>query len=148
MKVIFLKDVPRVGKRNEVKVVNDGYASNFLLPNKLAIIATPQAIKNLELKQKSIIVEREIEENLLLRNLKELEGKVIHLTGKANEKGHLFSSFHKKEIILALKNEHHIDIKEDLIILDKPLKELGEVKVPIEIKGKKSFLSIDISATK
>ncbi len=74
MKVIFLKDVPRVGKRNEVKVVNDGYASNFLLPNKLAIIATPQAIKNLELKQKSIIVEREIEENLLLRNLKELEG--------------------------------------------------------------------------
>lgn len=145
MKVIFLKDVPRVGKRNEVKVVNDGYASNFLLPNKLAIVATDQAIKNLELKQKAIVVEREIEENLLIRNLKELEGKVIHLKGKANDKGHLFSSFHKKEIIEALKNEHHIDIKEDLIILDKPLKELGEVKVPIEIKGKKSFLSIEIS---
>ena len=103
MKVIFLKDVPRVGKRNEIKVVNDGYASNFLLPNKLAIIATDQAVKNLELKQKSIIVEREIEENLLLRNLKELEGKVIHLKGKANDKGHLFSSFHKKEIIEAFR---------------------------------------------
>lgn len=145
MKVIFLKDVPRVGKRNDIKVVNDGYANNFLLPNKLAILATPQAVKNLELKQKAIVVEREIEENLLIRNLKELENKVIHLKGKANEKGHLFSSFHKKEIIDALKSEHHIDIKEDLIILDKPLKELGEVKVPIEIKGKKSFLSIEIS---
>lgn len=146
MKVIFLKDVPRVGKRNEIKVVNDGYASNFLLPNKLAIIATDQAVKNLELKQKSIIVEREIEENLLLRNLKELEGKIIHLKGKANDKGHLFSSFHKKEIIEALKTEHHIDIKEDIILLDKPIKELGETKVPIEIKGKKSFLSLNIEA--
>ncbi len=145
MKVIFLKDVPRVGKRNEVKVVNDGYANNFLLPNKLAILATPQAIKNLELKQKAIVVEKEIEENLLIRNLKELEGKVIHLSGKANDKGHLFSSVHKKEIIEALKSEHHIDIKEDIIILDKPIKELGEIKVPIEIKGKKSFLSLEIT---
>lgn len=145
MKVIFLKDVPRVGKRNDIKLVNDGYANNFLLPNKLAILATPQAVKNLELKQKAIVVEKEIEENLLIRNLKELEGKVIHLSGKANEKGHLFSSIHKKEIIEALKSEHHIDIKEDIIVLDKPIKELGEIKVPIEIKGKKSFLSLEIT---
>lgn len=146
MKVIFLKDVPKIGRKNEVKEVNSGYATNFLLPRKLAVLATDKAIKELELKQKVIVVEKEIEDNLLNRNLKELEGKVIHLSGKANEKGHLFSSFHKKEIIEALKKEYHIDLSEDIIKLDKPIKETGDIQVPIEVKGKKSFISLNIKS--
>ncbi len=146
MKVIFLKDVPRVGRKNDVKEVNDGYALNFLLPNKLAIRGTPEAIKQLELKQKGIIIEKQIQEDLLLKNLKELEGKIISFKEKANEKGHLFKSIHAKEIVEALKKEHHVDIEESIIKLEKPIKELGEIKVPIEINGKKSFLSLEISS--
>ena len=52
MKVIFLKDVPRVGKRNDIKEVNDGYAVNFLFPRKLAEMATPSAINELEKRKK------------------------------------------------------------------------------------------------
>ena len=44
MRVIFLQDVPRVGKRHEIKEVNDGYAMNFLFPRKLAESATPKAV--------------------------------------------------------------------------------------------------------
>ncbi len=46
MKVIFLQDVPKVGKRHDVKEINDGYAMNFLLPRKLAVLATPGALPN------------------------------------------------------------------------------------------------------
>ena len=69
MKVIFLQDVPRVGKKYDLKEVPDGYAMNFLLPRRLAVIATPKAIIELEVNKKKIAIEKEVQENLLLRNL-------------------------------------------------------------------------------
>ena len=60
MKVIFLKDVPRVGRRHDIKEVNDGYAMNFLLPRKLVELATPKTVAGLELRKKTIEIEREV----------------------------------------------------------------------------------------
>lgn len=142
MKVIFLKDVPRVGKRYDVKEVNDGYAMNFLLPRKLAEVATPKAIAELELKQKEIRVEREVQEDLLMKNLEEIKGKTVTLKVKADEKGHLFKAVHKKEIISAMMEQHHAEISEGYIVLEKPLKQTGEFEIPIEIKGKKSSFKV------
>lgn len=142
MKVIFLQAVPRVGRKNEVKEVNDGYALNFLLPRKLAERATPKAIAELERRQKEIVVEKEIQDDLLIKNLEELKGKTIQIKAKANEKGSLFSSIHKKEIIEALSKEHGAQISEEYIILDKPIKELGEFDIPVHIKDKKSSFKL------
>ena len=72
MKVIFLQDVPRVGKKYDVKEVNDGYAVNFLLPRKLAIKTTPKAVAELEMRKKEIVLEKEVQESLLLKNLEEI----------------------------------------------------------------------------
>ena len=144
MKVIFLKDVSKVGKRNDVKEVNDGYASNFLFPMKLAIPATPQAILKLEQHQKEIKVQRDIQEELLLKNLEEIKGKVITILGKANEKGSLFSAVHKKEILDAIRKEHRIEVNEDFIILPKAIKELGEFEIPIKIQNKNSSFKLII----
>lgn len=69
MKVIFIKDVPRVGRKHEMKNVNDGYALNFLFPNKLAVLATVQAEKELEIKKKEIVVERQVQEELLNKRI-------------------------------------------------------------------------------
>lgn len=146
MKVIFLKDVPRVGKRHEIKEVNDGYALNFLLPNKLAEKATDKAIANLELRQKEVKVQREIQDELLQKNLDEIKDKVITIQGKANEKGSLFSAIHKKEILEAMKKEHRAEINEDFIILEKPIKEVGEFEIPIKIKDKKSSFKLVVKA--
>ena len=142
MKVIFLQDVPRVGKKYDVKEVNDGYATNFLLPRKLAVVATPKAVAELETKKKEIAIEREVQESLLLKNLEAIKGKAITMKGKANDKGHLFSAIHVKEIVEAMKTQNHADIGEEFIVLEKPIKEIGEHEIPIAIKGKKSSFKL------
>ena len=142
MKVIFLKDVPRVGKRHDIKDVNDGYAMNFLLPRQFAQLATLKAIAELEIRKREVVVEREVQESLLLRNLEEIKGKTIIMKGKANSKGSLFSAIHKKEILDAMRAEHHAEINEEFIVLDKPIKELGEHEILIDIKGKKSSFKL------
>ena len=144
MKVIFLQDVARVGKRHDIKEINDGYAMNFLFPRKLAELATPSAIAELEKRKKNIEIEREVQEELLLKNLEEIKGKVVHLKAKADEKGHLFSKIHNKDIVDEMKREHNADINEEFITLEKPIKEIGEHDIPIVIKGKKSSFKLII----
>jgi large subunit ribosomal protein L9 len=144
MKVIFLHDVPRVGRKYDVKDVNDGYAMNFLLPKKLAVIATPKATAELELKKKEIAIEREVQESLLLKNLEAIKDKTITIKGKTNDKGHLFSAIHKKEITEAMKEQNHADISEEFIVLEKPIKEIGEHEIQIAIKGKKSSFKLSV----
>ena len=146
MRVIFLKDVSRVGKRHAIKEVNDGYAMNFLFPRKLAEPATPKAVAELELRKKEIMIEKEVQEDLLIKNLEEIKGKTLNLSAKADEKGHLFSGIHSKELVEEMKRQHHADISVKFIILEKPIKEVGEFEIPIEIKGKKSSFKLVIEA--
>ena len=145
MKVIFLKDVPRVGRRNDVKDVNDGYASNFLFPKKLAELATVQALAGLEKKKNAVLLDNKIQEELLLKSLAELKDKVVTIAGKTNEKGHLFSAIHKKEIIETLKTNHKAEVNENFLILDKPLKEVGEYEIPVQIKNHKGSFKVIIT---
>lgn len=142
MKVIFLHDVPRVGRKLEVKEVNDGYAMNFLLPRKLAEAATPKAVADLERRKKAIAIEREIQEELLLKNLEEIKGKTVTIKANADDKGHLFSAIRAKTIAEAMKSSHQADISEEFIALEKPVKEIGEFDIPILIKGKKSSFKL------
>lgn len=146
MKVIFLKDVPRVGNKNEIKEVNDGYANNFLLPKGLAKVATVSAIKEHEIKMQEILVERKVQKNLLEKSLEEIKQKTITLSGKANDKGHLFQAIHKKEIVEALLKEHRAQISEEFIILEKPIKEVGEFQIPIKIGSQSSYFTLKIEA--
>ena len=142
MKVIFLQDVPKVGKKHDVKEINDGYVMNFLFPRKLAVPATPNAIAELDKRKKNIEIEREVQTDLLQKNLEEIKGKVIIIKGKANEKGSLFKAIHKKEIVEELRKQHHAEISEEFIVLEKPIKEIGDFEIPIEIKHKKSSFKL------
>ncbi|MFA6177539.1 MAG: 50S ribosomal protein L9 [Candidatus Paceibacterota bacterium] len=144
MKVIFLQDVPRVGRRHDTKEVNDGYALNFLIPRKLAEMATPTTIALLETRMKNIKIEREMQEDLLLKNLEKIKGKVITIKAKADEKGHLFSGIKNKEIIKEMKAQHNAELSEESIVLEKPIKEIGEFEIPISIQGKKSSFKLMI----
>jgi large subunit ribosomal protein L9 len=144
MKVIFLQDVPRVGRKYDIKEVNDGYGLNFLFPKKWAMLATPKAIAEIERRKKEIVIEREVQDDLLNKNLEEIKDKVITLKAKADEKGHLFSAIHPKMIVEAMNTEAHAQIDEKFIVLEKQIKEIGEFDIPIVIRNKKSSFKLKV----
>lgn len=144
MKIILLKDIPKVGKKYETKEISDGYALNMLIPKGLAVNATSEIIKKISIEKSKIEGEKKINHELLLKNLETLEGKTVTISEKANDKGHLFASVHIPEILKAIKNELRIDIPSESIILDKPIKEIGvhEIMVKTDIKSIKFNLDI------
>ena len=142
MKVIFLQDVPRVGRKYDIKEVNDGYGLNFLFPKKWAMLATPQAIAEIERRKKEIVIEREVQDDLLNKNLEEIKDKTITIKAKADEKGHLFSAIHEKKLVEVMEKECHVQIDEKFIVLEKQIKETGEFEIPILIKNKKSSFKL------
>jgi large subunit ribosomal protein L9 len=140
MKIILLRDVPNVGKKYEVKDVSDGFGRNFLLARNLGEIATIQAIQGIEKKRAQDNQMKEVDKDILEKNIEALEGIKISIKEKANEKGHLFAAVHIKEIAEILKKEKHIEIPEEMIKLKKPIKEKGEHK--IKVKNKEFVLEI------
>lgn len=129
MKIILLKDVPGTGRRNDVKEVSAGFAMNFLVPNRLALKATDQAVAKIETDKTRQSEEGEIQETLLISNLESLSGAKVLFKEKANEEGVLFGSIHLKEVSEEIKKQLKINIPIDCIKLEKPIKTAGETKV-------------------
>ena len=145
MKVILLADVEGTGKKYDVKIVSNGYGMNFLLPNKLAERATPERIKNIdELKQRES-EEIILQENLLKQNIAALKKTTLEIKEKANNKGHLFRGVTKEAILKVLKNQEHIDLSLDMILLEKPIKEVGKYSVLVKAGDKKTSFKLTVS---
>ena len=145
MKIALLHDVPKVGKKYDVKNVSDGFALNFLIPKGLASTATDTVIKKLETLKAEDSTRRKIQEDLLLMNLKTIDGMELLLSERANEKGHLFAGIHKQNIIAGMADKH-INLHPDFILLEKPIKQLGEHTVEINVQNKKATLKVIVSA--
>ncbi len=146
MKVILLKNVPKIGRRLQVLEVADGFAMNSLFPQRLAELATSDAIARADKLRMQEEAEKKVREDLLLKNLKSIEGVTITVSGKANEQGHLFAGIHKEQLVPLLKEEGRIDIESEYIVLDKPLKEVGEHKVTVMVQDKEAQFTVVISA--
>lgn len=148
MKIILLQDISGLGKKDEMKNVSDGYAFNFLIPNKKAVVATPAEMIKVEKEKVKKIAMDKVKEELLSKSLKSLNGNTIEVAEKANELGHLFASVHTEEISKILKEKANLDIKPEYIIVEKPIKEVGEHLVDIKIGGKTATIKITITAKK
>jgi len=136
MKVILLKDVPKVGHKYDVKEMSSGYVRNFLLPKGLVQIATDKVLATIQEKKKVLDAERKIHEDLLIKNIESLKGVTITMSEKANEKGHLFAGIHKDEIIPEIKKQTHVDIIAEHLELPEPIKEVGEHEITVSAHGK------------
>lgn len=146
MKVILLKDVPKVGHKYQVATVSDGYAMNFLFPKGLAEVASGKAMERLEAMKATEEAERKVREDLLLKNMAEISGITVEMSGKANDKGHLFAGIHKDALIPAIKEQTRIDIAPEYITLDKPIKEVGEHKIPVVVQDKQVEFTLVVRA--
>lgn len=146
MKIILLKDVSKVGKKYDVKDISEGYAQNMLIPKGLAIAATADALKRVELEKSRDEGEKKIRQDLLLKNLNDLDGVIINMTEKANEKGHLFAGIHKAEIISAIEKQTRLVIDAEHIVLANPIKEIGKHTVSLKVGDKSVKFNLDIKA--
>ncbi len=145
MKIIFLKDVPRIGRKYEVKEVADGYGRH-LVAQKVAFVATNETIASIERKKSIDATLKKVHADLLTKSLHALNGITITIRGKANEKGHLFASIHKEEILAELKRTTHLNMNPDYVILDKSLKELGLFEIPVNINKDHAVFTVIVEA--
>ena len=134
MKVILLDDVVKVGRRGEVRDVSDGYARNFLIPKKLALSATAGNLKNLQ----HIKVQQEAKASRVKAEAESLRERIEALTyeerRQASEEGKLFGSVTAQDIVDFLDGQK-IKIERRRVLLDEPIKGLGESAVPIRLHG-------------
>jgi large subunit ribosomal protein L9 len=146
MKIILLKDVPKVGKKFDVKDVAEGYALNFLIPRGLGSVATPQAVAKIDAEKQKAITEGKIQEELLAKNLEVIKNLRLDIKEKANDKGHLFAGVTKEILISEILKATRLNLNPEFIKLDKPIKEVGEHKVTVEALHKKAEFTVNIEA--
>lgn len=148
MKVILMNDVSGVGHKSDIKDVKDGYARNFLLPQKLAIAATPGALKDFERRKKDDAANREKDTTLVEQALKELAKTHIEIFAKANDKGALFKKIGAKDITEAIHKAGFSAIKEDDVVLDDSIKETGKHSVTIRRGEAEALATVLVSGEK
>ncbi|MFI5260341.1 MAG: 50S ribosomal protein L9 [Candidatus Paceibacteria bacterium] len=146
MKVILIKDVKGMGRAHEEVMTSDGYALNYLIPKKFAIAATPIARKEAETRIKQVVDRSALDAALLTQNIASLVEARIVIKTKANEKGHLYDAIAAPEIVAAAKEQAHIDLSEEVIKLEKPIKEIGTFDIPVSSADTFGKFSIIVEA--
>ena len=133
MKVVLLKDVKNMGKRDEIVTVSDGYARNFLFPKKLAMEATKANLN--VVKQQQAAALRQAAEQLAQaqEQAKAMESVCVRMPVRVGANGKLFGAVSSKEIADALKSQWGYDIDKKKIQLDEPIKTVGEQEVAVRL---------------
>lgn len=132
MKVLLIKDVYKLGRAGDVKRVATGYGRNFLLPKGLAVLATPNALKQVEAIRADAAVQRDALNKEMGSVAEVLAGKVFTFASKAGETGKLYGSITTQMIADAIQTKHGIEIDRHQIEV-MPIRMLGEHKAQIRL---------------
>ena len=125
MKVVLLKDGKNVGKRDDILNVSDGYARNFLFPQKLAVEAKPGTLKEIERKRAAQDAREAELRTEALAKAELLKNKIIVLQVKCGDKGRLYGSVTAAEVAEALEKQHGIKADKRKIDIGDPIRETG-----------------------
>ena len=144
MKVILLQDVKGKGKKGQMLEVSDGYARNFMLPRKLAMEATPDAINTMRMNDKATQERIAREKAEALAVSKQLREMTVVVTAKGGGNGRLFGSITNAEIAEALEKKTGIKLDKRKIVISDPIKNVGtytvtcklgyEISAPLTVK--------------
>ena len=133
MKVVLLADVKGHGKKGEIVEASDGYARNFLLPKKLAELATTDVLNNIKGKNEAAAFHKQQEIEAAKEIQKSLEGAKITLKGKAGDNGKLFGKITNQNVAEAIKYQLHHVIDKRKVVLPDGIKTIGTTTVEIKI---------------
>ena len=144
MKVILLQDVKGKGKKGQMLEVSDGYARNFMLPRKMAIEATPDAINTMRMNDKATQERIAREKAEAMATAKSLRDMTLTVTAKGGGNGRLFGSVTNQEIADALEKQSGIKLDKRKIVISDAMKNVGtytvtcklgyEISAPLTVK--------------
>ena len=140
MKVILQKDVKGKGKKGQMIDVAEGYARNFLLPQKLAVLATADAMNTMNLQAKAKAKADAEAKAAALAIAEKLKSCQVKISAKGGAGGKLFGAVTGKEIAAALKAQHNMEVDSKKLVLADPIKSFGSYEV-------KAKLGYEISGT-
>ena len=133
MKVIFLQDVNGKGKKGQMMEISDGYARNFLLPRKLAVEATADAVNTKKMNDKAAAEKAAKERAEAVEISKQLRDMTLVVTAKGGGAGRLFGSVTNQEIADALKAKSGITLDKRKIVIADPIKSVGTYTVQCKL---------------
>ena len=133
MKVILQQDVKGQGKKGQLVDVSDGCARNFLLPKKLAVIATAENLNTMKQQEKARKAQQAAEKAEAEALSKKLESLTVKVAAKAGEGGRLFGAVTAKEISECLAQQHGLNIAKTKLVLDEPIKACGGYKIKAKL---------------
>ena len=144
MKVILLQDVKGKGKKGQMLEVSDGYARNFMLPKKIAIEATPDAINTMKMNDKAAAEKAAKERAEALETSKRLREMTVTVTAKGGGQGRLFGAVTNAEVAASLEKQAGIKLDKRKIVLNENIKNVGtytatcklgyEITAPLTVK--------------
>ena len=149
MKVVLLKDVKNVGKRDDILNVSDGYARNFLFPQKLAVEAKPGTLKEIERKRAAQDAREAELRTEALAKAELLKNKIIVLQVKCGDKGRLYGSVTAAEVAEALEKQHGIKADKRKIDIGDPIRETGIREISVWLySGVTTPMKLDVQPMK
>ena len=133
MKVIFLQDDKKLGKKGQIIEANDGFARNYILPKKIGVEATPKNLNDLKLQKanEDKIAQQQLDAAKELAAV--LETKQVVVKMKAGEGGRVFGSVSSKEIVAEFKAQHGIELDKKKVVLQDSLKNFGNYEVQVKL---------------
>ena len=145
MKVILLKDVKKLGKKDAIVNVSDGYAANYLFPNKLAVAVSDKSKEILAKQQEDARIAEENARQAASELAKQLESVEVLFTAKVGKDGKMFGSISLKQIEEAALSQLNIQIDKRKFIDKGPLDSLGIYRLRIELhKGVVGIVKVHI----
>ena len=136
MKVILHQDVQGKGKKDQLVEVSDGYARNYLLPRKMAVVATQENLAAMKQQEKAKQKKMEADKATALEIAKKLDSVTVNITARSGGTGgKLFGAVTSKEISEALNEQHGITLEKNKIVIEEQIKSFG----PYEVKCKLGF---------
>jgi large subunit ribosomal protein L9 len=143
MQVILREDIDKLGKIGDLVKVKDGYGRNFLIPMKKAIEATPKNVNAMEHARKMVADRVRKLKKEATADADRIKGLAVTIKAKAGEEGKLFGSVTSMDIAEAMQAQG-VTIDKRRIVLDEPIKRLGEFSVPVKLH---TDISVDLKVT-
>ena len=133
MRVILLEDVKKVGKKGSIVDVSDGYGANFLIPRKLAVLATKTSLEIKKVQDDNKAKEDEIKKENAIALKEKIKDLVVELKAGTGKEGKLFGAISSKEIVEEYKKQFNIELDKRKFIGFNPIGALGYTKIQIEL---------------